>query len=123
MTEVNTEIVQPRGIDRRSFIRGAATVAWTTPLLVTALATPALANHLPVAAPCNTTSLHCQSGLCCNCGKQTTGCCSGAQGGSTAGTGQCCIPADAATVCVAGQAAPACCSGNCSATTNNICKA
>ena len=76
------------GVDRRKFIKGAATVAWATPLVLTVGATSAHAqvpsppNCLgatgrPQGCPC-TTSSNCAGGCCCSAGGPI-----GAAGGCT----------------------------------------
>ncbi|HEY7874619.1 MAG TPA: hypothetical protein VIG64_05805 [Actinomycetota bacterium] len=52
------------GIQRRSFLRGAATVAWATPLILTMTAHPAGAQTscLPNGGPCNA----CEGMRCCD---------------------------------------------------------
>jgi hypothetical protein len=62
------------GVDRRRFIKGAATVAWATPLVLTLGATSARAQPSPTQCvpmtgrpefcPC-TASSQCADGCCC----------------------------------------------------------
>jgi hypothetical protein len=62
------------GVDRRRFLRGAATVAWATPLVLTLGASQAgaqvgspacaAAANRPNGCPCDTSG-QCQGGCCC----------------------------------------------------------
>jgi hypothetical protein len=96
--------VERAAIERRRFIKGAITVAWAAPVIVTAMASPAFANHVPLGGTCNTTTFHCVATAggfpveCCSVGTANAGKC-----GYASGTG----PADGS--CVAAN----CCSNNC----------
>lgn len=69
------------GFDRRRFIKGAATVAWATPLILTLGASAANAQNLPVPSPAAcipaankpegcpcSSSAQCADGCCCGPG-------------------------------------------------------
>jgi hypothetical protein len=64
------------GMDRRRFIKSAATVAWATPLILTMTAGRASAQTLPSLFPC----VNSPSGTGCPCSVSadcTSGCCCG----------------------------------------------
>lgn len=122
--EGTTERLDSESLDRRRFLKRAAHVSWSVPLIITALAGPAHATHLTVGSACNTATKmnHCGTGMCC-CGCVGTGCCPSTQScGTAAGLGAqqglCCWPTGGkvgTTNCgtVDGQANSACCSGRC----------
>lgn len=71
-------------LDRRQFVKVAATAAWATPLILTLGATPARAQlpspgqcvgstQRPNGCPCST-SAECASGCCCDIGAGTSAC-------------------------------------------------
>jgi hypothetical protein len=96
--------VERAAIERRRFIKGAITVAWAAPVIVTAMASPAFANHVLLRGTCNTTTFHCVATaggfpvVCCAAGTANAGKCGYASGTGPAGSA--CVPAD-------------CCSGAC----------
>lgn len=103
-------------LSRRRFLRRAATVGWTTPLIVSALTTPAFADHVEVGSPCNATTQHCVatsvhpvSGatltvVCC-----TTG----------VNTGKCGWPSGTVTATGGTPSCGGCCSGACGSGSQN----
>lgn len=73
-TDLSTD---PRTVDRRRFIRDAATVAWATPVLLTVMSSPAGAQAvscIPKNSPCSL----CDEVPCCDVpGNPPGGCCCG----------------------------------------------
>ena len=71
-TTVETD---PRTVDRRRFIRDAATVAWATPVLLTVMSSPAGAvSCIANGSPCSL----CDEVPCCDVpGNPPGGCCCG----------------------------------------------
>ena len=67
---VSENTKQREAVDRRRFLKGAATVAWAAPVIATLSATPAYAACGQQNAPCGTQS---SSGACPN----NPACCSG----------------------------------------------
>jgi hypothetical protein len=78
------------GVQRRSFLKGAATVAWAAPVILTLGAgTAAAASPLP-AGPCSA-GADCLSGCCCKTTGNLTGLCSPVAGNcATVLTGSSC---------------------------------
>ena len=79
------------GIERRRFLKGAATVAWATPLILTMTSGPAYAQScLPNGGPCDA----CQGMPCCDADPPADGgcCCSDA---NAPGCGGICVAVDA----------------------------
>lgn len=111
--------IREEELSRRRFLQRAATIGWTTPLIVSALTSPAFASHVPVGSPCNATTQHCvatstssaatgsvvRAVECCGPGIANAGTCGFPTGtvigssGSTADCARCCVTG----LCGAGQ--------------------
>jgi hypothetical protein len=92
MTQVG-ELNRDESIDRRRFLRRAGAVAWSTPLIVTVLASRAGAQTcLPTSSACSTTSppACCLPDICCPTGTPQAGFCKLPNGAPCNGNGNCC---------------------------------
>ena len=73
MSDHDNDNVEPEGIQRRKFLKGAATVAWAAPMILTTTAGRAgAASPTCITGPCNA----CIGPQCCDTsGMQDGGCC------------------------------------------------
>ncbi len=75
---MSESIGQREAIDRRRFLKGAATVAWAAPVIATLSASPAYAACVPLdgnCGPLDPVTNACPAGNCCtglNCKKPRT---------------------------------------------------
>ena len=87
------ELSRGEGVDRRRFLQRAATVAWTTPLMMTVLADRAGAQQpcKQLTQSCSGTTAPCCAGLvCCSTGTPQVGTCRIQQGSPCTNDLECC---------------------------------